>query len=208
MVATMALLSACSGSGEGDSRQDRNDAPIGWKTCNALFGAKKIDALQEEMGEGTLQTLNQAFPMNELTSGWAHSARSWKPGENAHFATQPCDLGIDETGKRFYSYVSWSLSSVEHLKSEEGWESAGKDLYVRREENGLHLTAVFPCKIKGSHKDQEAELPIEIETRVRNVAEFDTGLLSQMTAQLAHNVAAELSCTNDPDIPGDLQISK
>ncbi|MEV5488016.1 hypothetical protein AB0L47_08405 [Streptomyces bobili] len=207
VIAVVALLSACSGSG-GDGGRDRSDAPIGWKTCNALFGADSIDALQDQMGEGTLEVLNYTQSLDELTSGWADLARSWEPGKNAHFATLPCDLGIDGTGKRFGLYVSWSLFSLQYTESKDGWKSAGKDLYVRTEENGLHLTAVFPCKIKGSRDEQEAELPLEIETRVRNVPGFDTEVLSEMTAQLARNLADELPCANDPVIPNQLPISE
>ncbi|MFE9676183.1 hypothetical protein ACFYO5_18930 [Streptomyces sp. NPDC006259] len=206
VVAMVALGSACSGSG-GDEGRDRSDDSIGWKTCNALFGTDRIDALQKEFGAGTLETFNYK-PLDELTSNWVDLARSWKPGENAHFASFPCQLGIDGTGKRFSSVVSWSLFALEYTKFKDGWKSMGNNQYVRREENGLHLTAVFPCKIKGSHEDQEAELSLEIETRIRNVPGFDTELLSQMTAQLARTLTDELPCANDPKIPHKLPNSE
>ncbi|WP_329413147.1 hypothetical protein OG802_22755 [Streptomyces sp. NBC_00704] len=53
VAAVLAVLSACSGSRDGDGSKARNDAPVGWSACNALFGADRIDALQDEMGEGT-----------------------------------------------------------------------------------------------------------------------------------------------------------
>jgi hypothetical protein len=205
VAATGAMLSACSGSGAGDGK-DRNDAPVGWSTCNALFGSDNIDALQDEMGEGTLQTLNSSSPVDELMSSLTRLARSWEPSKTAHIVNHPCDLGVEGTGERFNSYVSWSLLRPKTIESEDGWESAGNGLYVLREENGLHLTAVFPCKIEGSRKDQESELPLEVETEVRNVPGFDTKLLSRMTAQLARKVADRLPCTNDPDIPHELAM--
>ncbi|MFF0592832.1 hypothetical protein [Streptomyces antibioticus] len=52
--------------------------------------------------------------------------------------------------------------------------------------------------------DQEAGLPLEIETEVRNVPGFDTDLLSQVTAGLARNLAKRLPCTNSPEIPSVL----
>lgn len=206
VVAALAVLSACSGSGEEDAK-DRNDAPVGWSTCNALFGADRIDALHDEMGEGTLAVLNQTFPVAEVTSLSARVAQSWEPGEAEHVAytaDHPCDLGLDGTGKRFESYVSWSRFSLKDMQSREGWEPAGDGLYVLREDSGLHLTAVFPCKIEGSHKDQEVGLPLEVETEVRNLPDFDTKLLSEMTAQLARSLAKRLPCTNDPEIPSVL----
>ncbi|MCG0065330.1 hypothetical protein L0F81_18865 [Streptomyces tricolor] len=209
VVAAGVALSACAGGeDEGESR-DRNDAPQGWSVCNELFGAGRIDRLQDEMGGGTLAVLNAGTPVGELMSGRASVARSWKPGSEAHYAntSRPCDLGIDGTSKRFHAYVSWSVDSPEDIRAGdagEGWQSLGKDVYVRREDGGLHLTAAIPCKIEGSHKAQEAELPLEVETEVRNVPEFDTELLSEMTAQLARKLAHGLPCRNDPAVPSEL----
>jgi hypothetical protein len=206
VIAALAVLSACSGSEEGGAK-DRNDAPIGWSTCNALFGADRIDALQDEMGKGTLSVLNQTFPVDKLVSGSASVVQSWEPGEVGHVAytaSHPCALGLDGTGKRFESYVRWSRFSLKDVTSREGWESASDGLHVLRENSGLHLTALFPCKIKGSHQDQEAGLPLEVETEVRNLPDFDTKLLSEMTAQFARKLAKKLPCTNAPDIPSAL----
>jgi hypothetical protein len=206
-VAASAVLSACSG-GEGD-KQDRSDAPKGWSVCHELFGSSRIDALQNEMGSGTLTVLNELTPVNELLSDRTNVAKSWEPGSEVHYSntSHPCDLGIDGSGKRFNSYVSWSVNSLEDIKSGEageGWQSLGSDIYVNREDGGLHLTAVIPCKITGSHEDQEAELPLEVETEVRNVPDFDAKLLSEMTAQLSRRLADGLPCTNNPDVPSAL----
>ncbi len=208
VVVALAVLSACSGSGsEDEDGKDRSDAPIGWSTCNALFGAARIDALQGEMGEGTLAVLNQTFPVDELTSGWTSEVKSWEPGKIGHAAysrSTPCDLGIDGTGKRFQSHVSWSRYSFEDIKSQEGWKPEGSALYVLREDAGLHLTAVFRCKIEGSRQEQELGLPLKVETRVTNIPDFDTKLLGELTAGLARNLAKRLPCTNGPEIPSAL----
>jgi hypothetical protein len=206
VVAATAVLSACSGD-EGDGR-DRSDAPKAWSVCNELFGSSRIDALQAEMGDGTLGPLNSTVTVDELMSDRASVARSWEPGSEAHYSntSHPCDLGVDGTGKRFNSYVSWSVDSPQDIKSGDDsggeWQSLGNDIYVKREDADLHLTAVIPCKIKGSHTDQEAELPLEVETEVKNVPDFDTKLLSEMTAQLASKLVDGLPCTNDPEVPG------
>ncbi|MFJ4624346.1 hypothetical protein [Streptomyces sp. NPDC088812] len=205
VVAAVVVLSACSGSGEGKSK-DRGDAPQGWSVCNELFGSSRIDALQAELGDGTLEPLNST-PVSELMSGRAGVAKSWKPGSEVHYANtaHPCDLGIDGTSARFNSYVRWSVDTPEDIEngvaSRDGWQSTGGDVHVVREDAGLHLTAVFPCKIKGSHQDQEAELPLEVETEVRNVPGFDADLLSEMTARLASVLAKGLPCANSPRIP-------
>ncbi|MFI9170744.1 hypothetical protein [Streptomyces lincolnensis] len=204
VAAATITLSACSG-GEGKS-QDRSDSPKGWDVCNELFGSSRVNALQDEMGSGTLAVLNQLTPVNELLSDRASVAKSWKPGSEVHYSntSHPCDLGIDGSNKRFNSYVSWSVDSSQSIDSGdagEGWQSLGKGIYVKREDNNLHLTAVIPCKIKGSHKEQEPELPLKVETEVRNVPDFDTKLLSEMTAQLANKLAEGLPCTNAPDVP-------
>jgi hypothetical protein len=207
IFASVTALSACSGS-DGVS-QDRNDSPKGWDVCNELFGSSRVDALQDEMGSGTLVVLNQLTPVNELLSDRASIAKSWEPGSEVHYSntSHPCDLGIDGSNKRFNSYVSWSVDSLKNITSGEageGWQSLGKDIYVKREDGNLHLTTVIPCKIKGSHQEQETELPLEVETEVRNVPEFDTKLLGEMTAQLASKLAKSLPCTNAPDIPSAL----
>ncbi|MDX3307971.1 hypothetical protein ACWGH3_03760 [Streptomyces sp. NPDC054884] len=207
VAAVLVLLSACSGSEDGDGK-DRNDAPIGWSTCNALFGADRIDALQDAMGEGTLETLNSPVPVDELMSARAAVTRRWEPGKELSLRTRdhPCELGVDNTNKRFASYAAWALDSPARItagKAGSGWESAGS-VYVKREDAGLHVFAVFPCKIKGSHKDQEAGLPFEVETQVRNVPNFDTKLLDEMTTQFVRTLAEGLPCTNDLHIPATL----
>ncbi len=203
VVVALVVLTACSGSGQGDGK-DRGVAPIGWRTCNTLFGAERIDALQEAMGQGILRTLNVSKSLDELTSSWVRLAESWEPGRDRHFASGPCTLGTDGTGKQFRSDVSWSYGSLAALKAQGIWETAGKDVYVRRRDSGLHITAVFPCKIEGSHQAQEAQLPLEVETQVTNIPGFDTGLLGELTVRLARTVAKKLPCTNDPKIPDTL----
>lgn len=159
------------------------------------------------MGSGTLTVLNELTPVDELLSNRASIAKSWEPGSEAHYsnASQPCDLGIDGTGKRFNSYVSWSVDSPKDIKSgmDSGgdWISLRNGIHVKREDGGLHLTAVVPCRIKGSQRSQEAELPLEVETEVKNVPDFDSKLLREMTAELARKLADGLPCTNNPDIP-------
>ncbi|MFG3230655.1 hypothetical protein ACGFZG_02860 [Streptomyces antibioticus] len=206
MVVSLAVLSACSGSEDEDGK-DRSGAPIGWSTCDALFGAARIDALQDEMGQGTLAVLNQTFPVGELTSGWVSDVKSWEPGQIGHVAysrSTPCDLGIDGTGKRFQAHVSWSRYSFEDIKSQQGWKPEGSALYVLREDAGLHLTAVVRCKIEGSRQEQEPGLPLKVETRVSGIPDFDTELLGELTAGLARNLAKRLPCTNGPEIPSAL----
>lgn len=196
------MLSACSGDEE--ASRDRSDAPKGWSVCNDLFGSSRIDALQDELGSGTLTVLNELTPLDELMSNRASIAKSWEPGSEVHYSntSQPCDLGIDGTGKRFNSYVSWSVDSARDISSGDDsggdWHSLGN---VKREDGGLHLTAVIPCKVKGSQEAQESELPLEVETEVKNVPDFDTKLLSEMTAKLAGKLADGLPCANNPAIP-------
>lgn len=208
VAAVLTLLSACSAMGDGDGK-DRNDAPIGWSTCNALFGADRIDALQDAMGEGTLETLNSSVPVDELMSGRAALTRRWEPGKELSLRTtdHPCDLGVDNTNKRFNSYVTWALETPTKIKagkSGSGWEPVGSGIYVKREDAGLHVVAVFPCKIKDSDEDQEAGLPFEVETEVKNVPDFDTKLLGEMTAQFVRALAEGLPCTNDLHLPDTL----
>ncbi len=203
VAVALVVLTACSGSGEEDGK-DRNDDPVGWSTCNTLFGAERVDALQEAMGQGTLRTLNASESLDELTSSWVRLAESWEPGRDLHFASNPCTLGTDGTGNRFRSDVSWSFGSLADIKAQGIWETAGKDVYVLRRDSGLHITAVFPCKIKGSHQAQEAQFPLEVETAVANVPGFDTGFLGELTVRLARTVAKKLPCTNDPKIPDAL----
>lgn len=203
-VAVAAVLSGCSG-GDGGSR-DRSDAPKGWSVCNELFGSSRIDTLQDEVGDGTLTVLNGYDTADKLMSERASVARSWEPGSEVHYSntSHPCDLGIDGTAKKFSSYVRWSVDTPKDIKAGDagdGWQSVGEDIYVRREDGGLHLTAVIPCKIKGAHEEQEAELPLEVETEVRNVPDFDSKLLGDMTAQLARKLADGLPCMNKPTVP-------
>ncbi|MFH8285845.1 hypothetical protein [Streptomyces antibioticus] len=208
-VAAVVVLSACSDSAKEDGR-DRSDALIGWSTCNTLFGADRIDKLKDEMGKGTLDTLNSDYPLEELLSKRLSIARAWEPGSEVHYANtaHPCDLGIDGTSARFNSFVRWSVDTPKNIDdgvaSLDSWKPVGGGVYVSRKDSGLRLLALFPCKVEGTHADQEAGLPLEIETEVRNVPDFDTDLLSQMTAGLARSLAERLPCTNGPKIPSVL----
>lgn len=203
-VCVAAVLSGCSGDDGGG--RDRSDAPKGWSVCNELFGSSRIDTLQEEMGSGILTVLNGYNPADEVMPERARVARSWEPGSEAHYSntSHPCDLGIDGTGKRFNSYVRWSVDAPKDIRAGgagDGWQSVGGDIYVRRDDGGLHLTAVIPCKIKGAHEEQKAELPLEVETEVRNVPDFDSRLLSDMTAQFAQKLTDGIPCMNKPTVP-------
>ncbi|MGM9382386.1 hypothetical protein [Streptomyces antibioticus] len=80
--------------------------------------------------------------------------------------------------------MSWSRYSFEDIKSQEGWKPEGGALYALREDAGLHLTAVFRCKIEGSRQEQELGLPLKVETRVSNIPDFESKLLGELTAGL------------------------
>lgn len=206
-VAATVFMSACSGD-TGD--RDRGNTPESWRTCNQLFGASRVDALQDEMGSGELVVRSSLTTVDQVASFLRGIAGRWEPGSGVHYAMtgHPCDLGIDGTSRRFESYVRWSVDTPKGIRdgtaTQDGWKSAGNDLYVLSRDGGLSLTVLFPCKIKASHEDQEAELPLEVETRVRNVLDFDPKLLREMTAQLARTLAKGLTCTNNPSLPAAL----
>lgn len=135
--------------------------------------------------------------------------RRWEPGRELSLRTtdHPCDLGVDNTGKRFNSYATWASDMPANIKARKaglGWKPAGSDAFVKREDAGLRVIAVFPCKIKNSHEDQEADLPFEVETEVKNVPDFDTKLLDELTVQFVRALAEGLPCTNDLHVPDAL----
>lgn len=201
VVFMSAMLSSCSG----DS-SNRSKSPKGWSVCNELFGSSSVDALQGEMGSGVLRVENSLTSVDEIMSSLVGMSRRWEPGSELHYAVSehPCDLGVEGRSDEFLSYVSWSTYSQQRIKAGEagiGWQSVGKSILVKREDEGLHLVAVIPCKVEGSHRDQEAQLPLEIETQVRNVSDFDVKVLREMTAHFTRKLVDGLKCKNSPEVP-------
>ncbi|WP_405894323.1 hypothetical protein OG272_20380 [Streptomyces sp. NBC_00104] len=202
VVFMSSTLSSCS-----DESSNRSNSPKGWSVCNELFGSSSVDALQGEMGSGVLRVENSLTPVDEIMLSLSGMARRWEPGSELHYAISehPCDLGVEGRSDEFLSYVSWSAYSQQRIKAGEaggGWQPVGKSIFVKREEGGLHLVAVISCKVEGTHEDQESQLPLEIETQVRNVPDFDVEVLRKMTAHFTRELVDGLKCKNSPEVPG------
>ncbi|MER5894395.1 hypothetical protein [Streptomyces sp. NPDC001876] len=147
--------------------------------------------------------------VDEVTKWMASLARSWEPGSTAHWSNRekPCEISLSDTRQQLSSEAGWSNSSLEDLKSgrqPRGWRSVGGDVFAYEEANRRTLIAVFPCKVPGTDKQQEAGLPMEVRVSDRAMPGFKDHLRGRLASALARTMSGALKCVNDPVIPSEL----
>ncbi|MFF4232014.1 hypothetical protein [Streptomyces sp. NPDC001820] len=205
MIVTASLLTV----GCSSEEPRRSDSPKGWAACNEFFGCKNIDTLDKQMDEGELRIENQLASVEQLASSMASQARSWEPGSEAHWSVsyEPCRIAIPEKGQRFSSDVRWSKYSVADLESGKApgaWSRASGDVFTSEALDRDTLQAAFPCKVSGTHKQQEDGLPLQVRVRGKAMSGFDEDFRGKLTSALARKMSGELGCVNEPQIPGEL----
>ncbi|MDX2933174.1 hypothetical protein [Streptomyces ipomoeae] len=178
--------------------------------CNEFLGSGKVDAVQSEMGGGTVVVLDSVTSVEDLMSGMVRSARNWKPDGGTIYSLpkHPCDFLVEDNGGNgiLRSSVNWSLLSLEDVRgkvnsSAEDWRNVGEDVFVEVKERGVGLSVIIPCGVQGARKDQISEIPLEVEVSITNVPDFDKNLLDEMAAHLTRKLIEGLKCENDPKVP-------
>ncbi|MFC8825274.1 hypothetical protein ACFT9I_07945 [Streptomyces sp. NPDC057137] len=185
----------------------REKGSIGWSTCNELFGAKNIDALEDQMGEGQLQIEDESYPVEDLTAALTSKARAWEPESFAHMGGEsPCRISISDYGKRFTSEVRWTSFPVNGGNESYEWRGTAGDVTATVRE-GRRLELVFPCEVPGAHKQQEKDLPLGVSVWGKGMPKFDETLRQKTASAFARKLSAELGCVNKPDIPRDITVA-
>lgn len=180
---------------------------VGWATCNELFGAKNIDALEDQMGEGQLRIEDESYPVEDLTATLLSKARDWEPGSFAYMGGKsPCQISISDYGKRFTSEVRWTGFPSGDKYDSYKWRGTAGDVTASVRE-GRRLELVFPCKIPGAHEQQEKSLPLGVSVWGKGMPKFDAALRQKLASAFARKLSTELGCVNKPDIPRDIAVA-
>lgn len=204
-AAAASLLCSCSVDSE-----DGSDASEGFGVCNEFLGSGKVDAVQSEMGGGTVAVLDSVTSVEGLMSGMVRSAQNWKPDGGTIYSLpkHPCDFFVEDKGGNgiLRSSVNWSLLSLEDVRGKvnsgaEDWRNVGEDVFVEVKEWEVGLSVVIPCGVQGAREDQISEIPLEVGVSVANVPDFDKKLLGEMVAHLTRKLIDGLKCENDPKVP-------
>lgn len=203
MAAVMVLLmTGCS-----SEPPKREKDPVGWATCNELFGAENIDALEGQLGEGQLRIEDESYPVEDLTDTLISKARRWEPGSFAYVGgNSPCRISITGKGKRFTSEVRWTGFPSGDQYDSYKWRGAEGDAIVTVRDH-RSLDVVFSCKVPGADKRQEKDLPLGVTIWGKGMPKFDSSLRQKMASVFARNLSRELGCLNKPDIPQDITVA-
>ncbi|MDG9716790.1 hypothetical protein [Streptomyces sp. DH24] len=198
VIAALGLATGCSSEQQPLSEK----YPTQWKTCDALFGAKNMDALRDILGPDDLEFTNRPLSVEKIRKGLTEEA------------LEPYDEieGFDEYdvcwlsgGSQFRSDVAWAAASLKEVQSSSGrWKRVGPDLYVANSAGTIDL--VFRCEVRGASNGQQAQ--VLLEARVSDVGspEFSQTFHEELAVRLARAVRDEVACTNEPVIPDDLAI--
>lgn len=118
----------------------------------------------------------------------------------------PCRISISDYGKRFTSDVRWASFPVVDGNESYEWRGAAGEV-IATVRDGRRLELVFPCKVSGSHKQQEKDLPLGVSVWGKGMPKFDATLRQKMASAFARKLSTELGCVNKPDIPRDITVA-
>ncbi|MER7478446.1 hypothetical protein ABTX60_12430 [Streptomyces sp. NPDC126510] len=199
---TMAMLALSTGCSNGQSLSEKY--PTQWETCNALFGAKNMESLRDNLDSGDLKFSNRALSVAQLKKGLTQEAIDPYDKLNGFKEYETC--GLSGNG-RVTAMARWAADPLKSVQANtERWKRATADVYVADPSGvGGDVDLVFRCAIKGA----SGQAQVLLETRVSAPAppRFSEAFHQQLAVKLARTLRDELACTNDPNIPDDLDVA-
>ncbi|MFI0981506.1 hypothetical protein ACH4SP_31420 [Streptomyces sp. NPDC021093] len=155
------------------------------------------------MGIKDVEYANTGIPLKRLLADLPTEGRAWRPGDD-YYAREsaPCVFGPAESRNSLALEVGWFGAPLRVLQKD--WHRAGGDVlsgWWLHEDDSRYA---FPCKVSGSHIDQEEQIPLSVRLNAKNLDGFTPELRSRVAAALARTMAAQLHCVNKPKIPARL----
>jgi hypothetical protein len=199
-LAALALIAT--GCSTDKSLQSR--LPIGQEICASFLGAENVNAVRRTMGGGEIRYADTNMPMGKLTNSLTSMARNWRPGDDYYSSGSiPCVFGPAATNETLTVRVGWSSGSLPTVRAL-GWKNAGGDVVSGWWLDEYDSRYLFPCKVRGSHIQQQEETPLSVRLKAKNLDHFDAALRSKVASALARTMSAQLHCANKPHIPDRL----
>jgi hypothetical protein len=199
VVVAGVVLSGCSGA------ELSEEYPTQWKTCNALFGAKNMESLRGILDSGDLKFSNSAPSIEQLKEGLTQEAID--PYDKLMGFEEYDACGISGNG-RLTSTARWAADSLKAVQTNtERWHRAAADVYAADPSGvGRDVDLVFRCAIKGA--SEQAQVLLEIRVSAPGPPRVSEAFHQQLAVKLARTLRDELACTNEPNIPDDLGVSR
>ncbi|WP_051845279.1 hypothetical protein [Streptomyces globisporus] len=200
-------VTACSGGGK-DGRGAGAVSPAALATCRQVFGAKNVDALRAEFGEG-LRAYDRSLA--DMKERLVAEARGWTAGDDDLRRTtyRPCQIQERAKGSDGWvtSTVAWSMWDIEFLSSTKDvqpWHKVVDGVYVspRRRIEGTSL--VMTCTIPGSAAGQGSGLPLEVSVNEEDRKAGEGVSTEQLLKSLAESARGLVGCQEKPVLPDDL----
>ncbi|MFD5270068.1 hypothetical protein [Streptomyces sp. NPDC058335] len=197
-IAALAFSTGCA-----DEKPLSEKYPTQWTTCNALFGAKNMKSLQDMLDSDDLKFSNSALSVDQLKKGLMKEAMGPYDKFKGFDEYSVCRLSGNGL---FYASVTWAADSLKAVQTyTDRWHQASTDVYVLKRSP---IDLVFRCEIKGASSEQQKQVLLEARVSPPGNPRFSAAFHQELTVNLARALRDELACTNKPDIPDDLQLSK
>jgi hypothetical protein len=197
-VAGLVLSTGCA-----DEKPLSEKYPTQWTTCNTLFGAGNMESLREILDSDGLKFNNPTLSVDQVKKGLTKEAIAPYDKRKGFAAYDVCTLSGNGT---FDATVGWAADTLKAVQTyTDRWHQASTDVYVS-ETSPIHL--VFRCEIKGAASGPHVQVLLEVRTWENTTNSFTKEFHQKLSVHLTRTLRDELACTNKPDIPDDLQLSK
>ncbi|ROQ32627.1 hypothetical protein EDD98_1619 [Streptomyces sp. PanSC19] len=210
-LAVVLSVASCGGGGGDAPKASATEAArteAALRTCQKVFGAKNVDSLRAEFGEGLRAYDRSLTDMKERLVTEAHD---WTAvDDDLRRATyRPCQIQERAEGSDGWvtSTVAWSMWSIEFLSSTKdvrAWHKVVDGVYVspRRPTTGTSLA--MTCTIPGSAAGQGSGLPLEVSVNEEDRKAGEGASTEQLLKSLAENMREFIGCREKPALPDDL----
>ncbi|MEV5488018.1 hypothetical protein AB0L47_08415 [Streptomyces bobili] len=198
VVAGLVLSTGCS-----DEQSLSEKYPTQWKTCKALFGAQNMDSLRDMIDSDALKISTPPLSVSQLKKGLTKEALEPYDKRKGFSEFDVCRMSGNGT---FQATVAWSADTLKAVQFyTKSWNRVDKDVYVSRNSN---IYLVFRCDINGASTGQQKQVLLGARVSPSSNPRFSAAFHQQLTVNLTRTLKNELACTNKPNIPDDLQLSK
>ncbi|GAA3490297.1 hypothetical protein GCM10018987_43800 [Streptomyces cremeus] len=165
--------------------------------------ADNVESVAQSMGQKEITYENTGVTLGRLTADLPTAARSWRPGDD-YYARElaPCVFGPAKSGRNLTMKVGWFGTPFQVL--EKKWHRAGGNVLSDWWIHDGDSRYAFPCKIRGSHPQQQEQIPLSVRLNAKNLDSFSPELRGRVAATVARTMASQLQCANKPHIPARL----